>query len=197
MKTLWSTLAFIAEEKLKHGYCNSWILFCLADLRSGTVTLTLFGLIQFTWKLQANSAAQPCLCRWIYVHITPYISAFFKPDLKSKWHYVLKQWKYISISVIWLLKRVLKPLSIFLLLYCALEQMCSVSYYLGFSDQHLISIFWTRALLFFSSLPFCKNLNRDNLDHRVTNFPDIFNPKQQWRQKILTGNLRCLNYLHI
>lgn len=120
LKTPWSTLAFTAEERLKHEYCDPWILLCLADLHSGTITLTLFWsdpiYMKAAGNILTNSAAQPCLCRWIYMYITPYTSALFKLDLKSKWHYVLKQWKYISTSVIWLLKRVLKPLSSLLLL---------------------------------------------------------------------------------
>lgn len=163
-KTLWSSLAFTAEERLKHEYYDSWMLLCLADLRSGTIPLTLFWSDPIYMKaadnILTNSAAQPCLCRWIYVHITPYTSALFKLDLKSKWHYVLKQWKYISASVIWLLKILLKPLSI-LFTSTVPENRC-VQFHIALVAQikHLISTFWTRALLFFSSISFSKNLDR-------------------------------------
>lgn len=172
--------SFTAQERLKHEYYDSWILLCLADLRSGTITLTLFWsdpvYMKAAGNILTNWAAQPCLCRWIYMHITHYTSAFFKLDLKSKWHYELKQWKYISVSVILKLKKLLKPLSIFFT--STVPENKRVQFHIALVAQikHLINTFWTRAFLFFQHSIFQKFRETDNLDHKVTNFLDIVNP---------------------
>lgn len=163
LKTLRSTLAFTAEERLKHEYYDSWMLLCLADLRSGTITLTLFWsdpiYMKAAGNILTNSAAQPCFCRWIYVHITPHTSALFKLDLKSKWHHVLKQWKYISASVIWLLKTSWNLcLSSLLLLCLGTDVFSSILLWL------LRSRTWSAPFELehcsFFQLPFSKNLDR-------------------------------------